>query len=64
MAANKKGTSAKAAKAASKVLRDGRTVLWGSADESALKAEVLVALLDGPGRTFDVSVPGQPTFKP
>jgi cell division protein FtsQ len=46
------------------VLRDGRTVLWGSADESALKAEVLVALLDGPGRTFDVSVPGQPTFKP
>ena len=46
------------------VLRDDRTVLWGSADESDLKAEVLVALLDGPGQTFDVSVPGQPTYRP
>jgi cell division protein FtsQ len=46
------------------VLRDGRTVLWGSAEESPLKAEVLVALLEGPGRAFDVSVPGRPTFTP
>ena len=27
------------------VLRDGRTVVWGSADESDLKAEVLAVLL-------------------
>jgi cell division protein FtsQ len=43
------------------VLRDGRQVLWGSADESAAKAEVLVALLAEPARVYDVSVPGQPT---
>ena len=43
------------------VLRDGRQVLWGSAEESAAKAEVLVALLPEPAQTYDVSVPGQPT---
>ncbi|GAB3768356.1 cell division protein FtsQ [Nocardioides ginsengisegetis] len=43
------------------VLRDGREVVWGSADESAQKAEVLSALLQHPARTYDVSVPGQPT---
>lgn len=43
------------------VLRDGRTVLWGSADESTDKATVLVRLLRQPARTYDVSVPGQPT---
>ena len=44
------------------VLRDGRTVVWGSADESEEKAQVLAALLDArPARTYDVSVPGQPT---
>jgi cell division protein FtsQ len=42
-------------------LRDGRTVMWGSADESGLKAQVIVALLQRPARTYDVSVPGQPT---
>ncbi len=44
-------------------LRDGRTVLWGSAEESAAKAEVLTALLEQPGSTYDVSVPGQPTIR-
>jgi cell division protein FtsQ len=44
-------------------LRDGRTVLWGSAEESGAKAEVLAALLEQPGSTFDVSVPGQPTVR-
>lgn len=42
-------------------LRDGRRVVWGSAEESAAKAEVLPALLRQPGSTYDVSVPGQPT---
>jgi cell division protein FtsQ len=43
------------------VLRDHRVVLWGSADESAQKAEVLGALLKEPAKSYDVSVPGQPT---
>lgn len=43
-------------------LRDGRTVEWGSADESDRKAEVLPVLLDRvDARHYDVSVPGQPT---
>lgn len=42
-------------------LRDGRVVVWGSAEESEVKAEVLAALLQQPGETYDVSVPGQPT---
>ena len=44
-------------------LRDGRTVVWGSAEESEAKAEVLAALLEQPGTTYDVSVPGQPTIR-
>lgn len=46
------------------VLRDERTVVWGSADESELKAEVLVPLLARPGQTYDVTVPGQATVRP
>ena len=42
-------------------LRDGKTVVWGSAEESDAKAEVLAELLKQPARTYDVSVPGQPT---
>jgi hypothetical protein len=47
-------------------------VVWGSADDSDLKAEVLVAMLgeaappagtDGPA-DIDVSVPGRPSFLP
>jgi cell division septal protein FtsQ len=45
------------------VLRDGRTVLWGSAEESATKAKVLEVLLKRPGSTYDVSVPAQPTIR-
>jgi cell division protein FtsQ len=44
-------------------LRDDRTVLWGSAEQSDLKAEVLTSLLSQPGSTYDVSVPGQPTVR-
>jgi cell division protein FtsQ len=43
------------------VLRDERVVVWGSADDSALKAEVLGGLLQQPGKTYDVSVPARPT---
>jgi len=43
------------------VLRDGRQVVWGSAEQSEAKAEVLEALLTQPATVYDVSVPGQPT---
>jgi cell division protein FtsQ len=44
-------------------LRDDRTVTWGSAAQSEEKAVVLDALLERPGRHYDVSVPGQPTSR-
>jgi len=43
--------------------RDGRTVVWGSADESEQKARVLDALLRQRFDVYDVSVPGQPTTR-
>ncbi|MFC4787335.1 cell division protein FtsQ/DivIB [Nocardioides sp. MAHUQ-72] len=43
------------------VLGDGRRVVWGSADESEEKAQVLAALLPHRHQEYDVSVPGQPT---
>jgi cell division protein FtsQ len=47
------------------VMRDGRAVLWGSAEESALKAEVVDKLLAAQEASFyDVSVPGNPTYSP
>ncbi|MDN4173037.1 FtsQ-type POTRA domain-containing protein [Nocardioides sp. SOB77] len=43
-------------------LRDGRTVRWGSAEDSEQKAEVLAGLLAAQqAPIYDVSVPGQPT---
>jgi cell division protein FtsQ len=46
-------------------LGDGRTVVWGSAEQSYDKARVLEALLetDPDSSRYDVSVPGQPTVK-
>jgi cell division protein FtsQ len=44
------------------VLRDQRTVRWGSAREDAFKARVVRVLLDGPGSGFDVSVPDRPVI--
>lgn len=44
-------------------LRDGRTVVWGSAERSALKAQVLGALIERKASVYDVSVPGVPTVK-
>lgn len=45
------------------VLLDGRTVVWGSPDESERKAAVAIALLSQPGQIFDVSSPDLPTTK-
>lgn len=42
-------------------LRDGRTVHWGSADDSEDKARVVAVLLRHKASTYDVSVPGRPT---
>lgn len=44
-------------------LRDGRTVEWGSADQSEDKAAVLAVLLKQDAEVYDVSVPGQPTTR-
>jgi len=46
------------------VLKDGRTVVWGSSDQSATKAKVLATLLASVDvQTYDVSVPSKPTTK-
>jgi cell division protein FtsQ len=47
------------------LLRDGREVLWGSAEESELKARVLAQLIAAVAKAsvYDVSVPGSPTTR-
>jgi len=45
------------------VLRDQREVLWGSAEESDLKSQVIERLLAEEGTVYDVSVPGSPTVR-
>ena len=42
-------------------LRDGRTIVWGSATETDKKARVLQALLSVKARVYDVSAPDLPT---
>ncbi|TDZ89532.1 cell division protein FtsQ/DivIB [Mycobacteroides salmoniphilum] len=44
-------------------LDDGRTIVWGTTDRTAEKAEKLGALLTQPGRMYDVSSPDLPTVK-
>jgi cell division protein FtsQ len=44
-------------------LHDGRSVQWGSAESSALKTKVLLALLKRDASVYDVSVPGSPTLQ-
>jgi cell division protein FtsQ len=47
------------------VMRDQRRVLWGSAEESELKAQVVDRLLAAQQASYyDVSVPGNPTYRP
>jgi cell division protein FtsQ len=46
------------------VLKDGRTVVWGSADQSDKKAEVAETLLATvQAQVYDVSVPSKPTTR-
>lgn len=46
------------------VLRDQRQVLWGSAEDSGLKAQVIDSLLAAQqAKVYDVSVPGNPTVR-
>ncbi|RLV48964.1 FtsQ-type POTRA domain-containing protein [Nocardioides mangrovicus] len=44
-------------------MRSGRTVVWGSATDSAQKAAVLAVLLTRDSKQIDVSVPGRPTTR-
>jgi cell division protein FtsQ len=44
-------------------LAGGRTVMWGSAEDSAEKADVLAVLLERKADQIDVSVPGRPTTR-
>ncbi len=44
-------------------LEDGATVVWGSAEQSGFKAEVLGALLATEADVYDVSAPGYPTTR-
>lgn len=44
-------------------LRDGDTVVWGDASQSARKAVVLKALLHRPGKVYDVSAPDLVTVR-
>lgn len=44
-------------------LSDGRTVVWGSSEDSQLKAEVLMPLLGVKARVYDVSAPTNPTTR-
>ncbi|MFJ4657812.1 cell division protein FtsQ/DivIB [Nocardia sp. NPDC088792] len=44
-------------------LRDGRTVLWGGANDSPRKAAVVLPLLTQDGKVFDISSPNLVTVK-
>lgn len=44
-------------------LHDGGEVVWGSAEQSGLKAEVVVPLLALDARVYDVSAPTHPTTR-
>ena len=44
-------------------LADGRSVRWGSADESQRKVQVLAILLKQKASVYDVSGPEQPTTR-
>ncbi|MET0692570.1 MAG: FtsQ-type POTRA domain-containing protein [Propionibacteriaceae bacterium] len=44
-------------------LKDGDTVIWGGAEQSDLKADVLKALLKQSARTYDVSAPYNPSIR-
>lgn len=45
------------------VLADGSRIVWGSAGESDLKAQIVVAVLQVEARVYDVSAPSHPTTR-
>lgn len=49
--------------AISLALTKGRSVVWGSADQSALKSQVATALLSVKATVYDVSAPANPTSR-
>lgn len=44
-------------------LKDGRKVVWGSAEESDLKAQVIEPLLQVEAKIYDVTAPNHPTTR-
>lgn len=44
-------------------MEEGELVVWGSAEQSALKADVLAALMSVDAKLYDVSAPSHPTTK-
>jgi cell division protein FtsQ len=44
-------------------LNDGKQILWGSSDNSPLKAEVIVPLLQVEAALYDVSAPSHPVIR-
>jgi len=44
-------------------LKGGTRIVWGSAEHSALKAQVIVPLLKQPGSVYDVSAPSNPIVR-
>lgn len=44
-------------------LNDGDVVIWGSSTESALKSQVVLALLHRKAQTYNVSAPHSPTLR-
>jgi len=44
-------------------LDDDRQVFWGSAEQSDLKAQVIMPLLTVPGKVYDVSAPSAPAVR-
>lgn len=55
--------SAKAVDRITFTLKGGKQVMWGSAEDSALKAEVIGALLSVDAKVYDVSAPRNPITK-
>jgi len=46
------------------LLKDGRSVIWGSPENGPRKMQILPAVLSQPGRTFDISDPDLVTASP
>lgn len=58
-----KGTEALTHDSVTLALRSGATVVWGSPEDSTIKAEVLGVLLQTPADVYDVSAPSTPVTR-